>query len=208
MGLFDWFKNSFSNGKNNSQSADTLQQEKAQTMNTSRETDDRLSSNAPANLARNHAERQVPREIFISEDSAAISGFRKVYSFVERDFEQQGYDDAFSISDIGCLEKNIEHLKQEFINVLRKEILIYEADLLDIKAHIDIRKNAGFIDLVYELTTRFEIIKGFKEHLEDQLKNIDTPGSLFSVVAHSYKKGFMRALTDITKVKFLNKPAE
>ncbi len=210
MALFDWFKNLFTNGKNNSQSTDTdtLQQEETQTMNSSNESNYRAYPNASTNPAQNSVERQVPRDIFISEDSASIGGLRKVYAFVEKDFEQQGYDDAFSIPDLSHLKENTEQLKRQLKQVIEKEILVYNSTLLDIQTHIDIRSNAGLIDLVYELKTKYEIVKGFKENLEKILENIDQPDNLFSTVAYSYKKGFMRGLVDITKIKILNKQVE
>jgi hypothetical protein len=126
-----------------------------------------------------------------------------VYSYLEADYDNMGYNDALGCPDNSYKEKSMRSIKSKFEILLNRTITKYEELIRDIYFHIATRERSGLIDIV-------ENLKSQKDTLEEQ-KNIlvkmknelhDEDLSYANHLIVSYEKGFVRGLAALSLETF------
>jgi hypothetical protein len=160
----------------------------------------------------------IPEKIFIEKDVPENNSPRDViapdsiennidllFKFLDRNHEQQGYNDALINPDSSHLEQNIEALKNELGRTIKKVSTFYEDFIKEINYHIDSRSRSGMVDTVEELKMKKEIAEGHIQKImviENDAKNNtgDSQGIILS-----YTRGFKNGLAAISHHSILRK---
>lgn len=121
-----------------------------------------------------------------------------LYQFLERNLEQQGYEDALLNPDSSHMNQNIESIKIQLEITISKVKTYYANYIRTIDFHIESRKRNGMVDTVDELISQ-------KENAEEEIKTIlkvesDSKSNtgLSQNLIMSYTKGFRNGLASIS----------
>lgn len=117
-----------------------------------------------------------------------------IYAFINKDHEQQGYDDAMCNADSSYKDSKIIIIKNE-LNLLFEQVeLRYKSDLRQIEVQIDIVQQQGLMNTSSILKARKEtflehiaVMKNMKSSLEKEEKQ------MLSMI-NSYERGFLKGL--------------
>jgi hypothetical protein len=159
----------------------------------------------------------IPESVFIEKEKQPSEnrsnsvfnrpefGINFLWDFLDRNFEQKGYDDALINPDGTHLQQNITAIRNDMERTVRKVKTFYEDFIRDIDFHIGSRGRSGMIDTVEELTakkiTAEEHIKQVIE-IEEQAKKNEGVGM---GVIISYTQGFKNGLAAISHHSILRR---
>lgn len=198
MGLFEWFK------RNQPPSVPPLS-------SSHNGLEAETKENGNAILSDTGGDRTIPREIFIEEKhpdehsgtfNNSRTGIDAIYAFLQRDYEQKGYNDALRNEDQGYKQSNIQSIKRELLIMIDREALFLEKSRKDLECEIDLRKNAGFYELARRLETTKEKVLADIAKLNDIKQHVESNSGLFENVLLSYERGFNRGLVAISLSRF------
>ncbi|XHR95145.1 hypothetical protein ACFJIV_00040 [Mucilaginibacter sp. UC70_90] len=121
-----------------------------------------------------------------------------LFSFLDRNHENKGYDDAIVNPDANHLAQNLEALKNELIRTVNKVKTFYEDFIKEINYHIDSRSRNGMVDTVEELKMKREIAEShIKKVLEIEADAHNNTGDSQGILI-SYTRGFKNGLAAIS----------
>ena len=128
-----------------------------------------------------------------------------LYTFMDRNHEVKGYDDALLNPDASNLNQNLDALKSELIRTLRRVKTFYEDFIQETDFHISSRSRSGMVDMVDELEMKKKIAQG---HI-DKVKVIEADtanneGDCKGILI-SYTRGFQNGLAAISHHHILSK---
>ncbi len=164
-----------------------------------------------------NAGTDIPEHVFIekarpSEENDVLDGgafnehgIYRLYSFLDRNHEGKGYDDALTNPDSTHLQENIDALRNDLQRTIKRVKTFYEDFLKENEFHIITRSRSGMIDTVEELTMKKEIAERhmvkIQEIEKETIANIgDCQGILMS-----YSRGFRNGLAAISHHSILKK---
>jgi hypothetical protein len=169
------------------------------------------------NSQNNESERLIPENIFIEpgepkEASAntvvaevLVKNLDHLYTFLDRNLESKGYDDALINPDTFHLEQNIEALRKELLRTIKKVKTFYEDFTREINFHIASRSRSGMIDTVAELTMKKETaVSHFAKVVEIEKEALNRMGDSEGIIV-SYTRGFKNGLAAISHHVIINK---
>jgi len=139
------------------------------------------------------------------ETNQPINNIDLLYRFLDKNYEEKGYNDALVNPDAHHLEQNLEVLKYELERVIKKVKTFYEDFIKEINYHIDSRSRSGMVDTVEELKMKKDIALGHVEKiidLESAAKEKKGDGQGIMV---SYTKGFKNGLAAISHYTILQR---
>lgn|SRR5690606_23985189 len=163
-----------------------------------------------------HSENEIPKEIFIEEkepsaqqetffSNGEVKGIEAIYSFLQADYETNGFNDALTNPDDSYKSENIKLITLDLEILVQKVKTYYEDMIKELDFHITSRSRAGLIDLVEELKIRKEMVMKHIEKVNEinneKKNNLGMPQRIIL----SYQRGFMRGLSAITQSNILNK---
>ncbi|MDR2810902.1 MAG: hypothetical protein LBB84_10190 [Tannerellaceae bacterium] len=128
-----------------------------------------------------------------------------VYSYLEADYDNMGYNDALGCPDNSYKEKSMKSIKSKFEILLNRTISKYEELIRDKNFHIETRERAGLLDIVENLKTQkntLEDQKGILMKMKNELQ--DETLSYANHLLISYEKGFTRGLAALSLETFKN----
>lgn len=128
-----------------------------------------------------------------------------LFSILDKNHEQDGYDDALVNPDSSHLEQNIEALRNDLTRTIRKVKTYYEDFLREIDFHILTRSTSGMLDTVAELEMKKSIVDGHLlkvKEIETDAKN--NTGESQGVII-SYTRGFKNGLSAISHHSILKR---
>ncbi|GGB22834.1 hypothetical protein [Mucilaginibacter rubeus] len=133
-----------------------------------------------------------------SRQSPVDHNIALLFSFLDRNHEAKGYDDALLNPDSSHLNQNLDALKNELSRTINKVKTFYEDFIRETEYHITSRGRSGMVDMVEELEMKKNIALGHIEKVkavEDSLmqENGDCKGILIS-----YTRGFKNGLAAIS----------
>lgn len=135
-------------------------------------------------------------------EQAPPAGIDKIYVYLQRDFEKQGYDDAHISADEGYKNDNIRY----DLEILIHQVKTYHSSLLkDIDFHIQSRGRAGLIDLVDELKIKQTDLNAHMAKVEEMEYELKNNTGLCERAVLAYKRGFMKGMASITQAYLLSK---
>ncbi|TCC99953.1 hypothetical protein [Pedobacter psychroterrae] len=173
----------------------------------------------PTNATSNINSKTIEEDIFIERDKpsatenidkeviemAITNNLEQLYSFLDKNMESKGYDDALTNPDSYHLEQNLDSLRKELMRTIKRVKTFYEDFIREIDYHIESRSRSGMIDTVEELKMKKEIAGS---HIEKVLlietdalnKEGDSEGIIIS-----YTRGFRNGLAAISHHTIINK---
>lgn len=193
MGLFNFL--------NKDRSSTTL--EPISSVNTGFE---ELSNDIPENIfiEKETPISQSPKPVEIIENGID-NNINLLYSFLDRNHEAKGYDDALINPDSSHLTQNLEALKNELERTINKVKTFYEDFIKEIEYHISSRGRSGMVDIVEELEMKKEIaLSHMVKVLEIERGTQNDTGDCKGIMI-SYTRGFKNGLAAISLHTILKK---
>lgn len=147
---------------------------------------------------------EIDRRVFVddSEPSQDNSGagyctgmpIDAIYAFINRDYEQLGYDDAMCDIDGTYKEAKKEIIRNELKRLFEQVTLRYRNDMRALETQIGIVTSQGLTDTAARLKARLET---YDEHLEVIKKmevDLDNNAPRMLGMIDCYERGFRRGL--------------
>ena len=117
-----------------------------------------------------------------------------IYAFINKNFEQDGYDDAMCNIDSTYKDSKVSIIKNELKRLFEQVRLRYKNDLRELEVQIDIVEQQGLTNTAASLKARKET---FLEHMDAIAKMeaaLDKGESQMLSMIDSYERGFLRGL--------------
>ena len=161
----------------------------------------------------------IPEEIFIErmssnetpptkelqKEASPINNLDSLFTFLDRNLESKGYDDALMNPDSYHLEQNLDAYRKELLRAIKRVKTFYEDFIKEINYHIESRSRSGMIDTVEELRMKKEIADGhIQKVLQLELEAINNEGDSQGIII-SYTRGFRNGLAAISHHAIINK---
>ncbi|MBF4491893.1 hypothetical protein IR010_05010 [Flavobacterium sp. MR2016-29] len=161
---------------------------------------------------------EIPEKVFLEKEKLTTdstqtdrtvsnyeNGISLLFTFIEKNYEGKGYDDALINPDNIHLEQNIEALKNDLERTIRKIKTFYEDFIREINFHIETRSRSGMVDTVEELTVKKDTAE---EHINQILvieKDAKENKGIGYGIILSYKRGFHNGLAAISHHSIMKK---
>ncbi len=117
-----------------------------------------------------------------------------IYSYIERDYEQQGYSDALCNADTSFRDSKKEIIRNGLKRLFEQVALRYKSDLRDIEVNISTFEQQGMIATAASLKARRETYTEHLQKLEVMEKALDNGEKQMLSMIDSYDRGFLRGL--------------
>ena len=120
-----------------------------------------------------------------------------IYGYLHKNYEEQGFKDAMTNSDLAFRDLNIDIIRNRILMVFREINLNYDVTKNDIEIRMETCRTAGLLSTVSDLEKTMSIVSAHKEELkklEDDFRN-DTNEA--SIPLKSYECGFLRGVATI-----------
>ncbi|HEY4196474.1 MAG TPA: hypothetical protein VGM63_13115 [Mucilaginibacter sp.] len=128
-----------------------------------------------------------------------------LYTFMDRNHEVRGYDDALLNPDASHLSQNLEALKNELIRTLNRVKTFYEDFIQETDFHIQSRSRSGMVDMVEELEMKKKIALGHIEKVKTiEADTMNEEGNCKGILI-SYTRGFKNGLAAISHHHILSR---
>ncbi|MCD8740182.1 hypothetical protein LT679_06165 [Mucilaginibacter roseus] len=155
-------------------------------------------------------EKNVPKPQFNTTNTQRAeqptdNNINLLYSFLDRNHEAKGYDDALVNPDSSHLNQNLDALKSELIRTIKKVKTFYEDFIQETEYHIISRSRNGLVDIVEELEMKKRIAVGHLEKvkiIQDSTENNE--GDCKGIMI-SYTRGFKNGLAAISHYEILKR---
>lgn len=122
-----------------------------------------------------------------------------IYAYLERDYEQQGYEDSMCNADNSYKDSKKEIIKNGLKRLFSQVRLRYKDDLRMIEVQISIVEQQGMINTSSSLNARKET---FIEHMKtiDEMETslINNESQMLGMI-DSYNRGFLKGLAAISQ---------
>lgn len=131
-----------------------------------------------------------------------------IYAYLERDYEQQGYEDSMCNADNSYKDSKKEIIKNGLKRLFSQVKLRYKNDLRMIEVQINIVEQQGMINTSSSLKARKET---FIEHMKaiDEMETLLTKNeSQMLGMIESYNRGFLKGLAAISQSYLKNQQNE
>ncbi|WP_343669087.1 hypothetical protein [Chitinophaga sp.] len=128
-----------------------------------------------------------------------------LFTFLDKNLEVQGYDDAMINPDTVNLQENIAAIKSELLRTIRKVKTFYESFIREINFHIESRGRSGMVDTVEELKMKKQIAEDhIKKVIEIETDTKNNEGDSQGLIL-SYTRGFKNGLAAISHHNIIRK---
>lgn len=117
-----------------------------------------------------------------------------IYSFLKKDYETKGYDDALSNPDISYKDMNKSMIRSNLEIMFRQVKLRYTDRLRNLDFHIKSRSEAGLVDFVKQLEMEKEMLLQHVEELHRMELDFKENTPYMTGMLLSYERGFLRGL--------------
>lgn len=151
---------------------------------------------------------EIPEDVFIEktayngesekkqENEPAHDNIHMVYSFLAKDYQQLGYDDALVNPDISYKTEKVREIQGELDLVIRRAKTFYEDAMRELEFLIMSRNRSGMVDVVDELKMKKEKAKDHYEKIIELGKEATEQGETHRLVI-SYNRGFQNGMAAI-----------
>jgi hypothetical protein len=175
-------------------------------------------SHASSGFVHENGQPEIPRKVFIegdepqdqanvktADDTSIDNNLEVLHRFLEKSYEDEGYDDALRNPDSTHHDENVQALRNELSRKIKQVKTFYEDFTKEIDFHIESRSRKGMIDTVEELKMKRSIAQSHIEKIliiEEDVKNKrgDSEGIIIS-----YSRGFKNGLAAISHHNIMRK---
>jgi hypothetical protein len=161
---------------------------------------------------------EIPEGVFIEKDKMSDGagsngngtlgtdyGIRLLFQFLDKNYEEKGYDDALVNPDGTHLDQNTSGLKNDLDRTIKKVKIFYEDFIREVDVHLATRRRSGMIDIVEELVAKKETAEShIKQVLEIEQDANNNKGAGQGIIL-SYTRGFRNGLAAISHHSILRK---
>ncbi|MCE1166501.1 MAG: hypothetical protein LWX70_00240 [Sphingobacteriia bacterium] len=159
---------------------------------------------------------EIPKNLFIEDNEPVevkqevagrtdVNGIEAIYAFLQKDYEEKGYNDAIVNPDDSHLKDNIKVIRYDLEMVVERVLNYYDNLILDIESNINARAKAGLFDLVEQLKGKKEMVIKHINKVKELKEEANDEESITNRAILSYKNGFMKGLSALTHTNLLNK---
>lgn len=117
-----------------------------------------------------------------------------IYAYINKDFEQQGYDDAMCNINSAYKDSGVSIIKNGLKRLFKQVRLRYKSDLREIEVQIGIVEQQGLTDTAESLKARKETFLEHMDEMERMEKSLDNNEPQMLSMVDSYERGFLRGL--------------
>jgi hypothetical protein len=121
-----------------------------------------------------------------------------LYTFLERDYQQEGYNDALSNPDMSSMEEKIKLIRRQLDITIAKVNTAYSSALRNINFHIDSRRRNGMVDIVDELISKKTTIEEEISKVSEIEQGAKSESGISETLIMSYKLGFKNGYAAIS----------
>ncbi|WP_276090313.1 hypothetical protein [Pedobacter sp. JY14-1] len=140
-----------------------------------------------------------------AETTIQTNNLDYLYSFLDRDMESKGYDDALMNPDSYHLEQNLDAIRKELMRTVKRVKTFYEDFIREIDFHIESRTRSGMIDTVEELKMKKNTAESHIDKvLEIEADALNKTGDSEGIII-SYTRGFRNGLAAISHHTIISK---
>lgn len=152
----------------------------------------------------------VDRTLFVkdnnvNQESLVASYEKRIFQYINSDFEVRGYHDALTNPDTKYKEDNIQILKFDLVLLLRESENAYKQYLNEIDFHVASRTKAGLHDLVEELQSKRQLTNDKMLFVQELKTEIESQTGSAQRIVLSYQRGFTRGLAALTSANIINR---
>lgn len=133
-----------------------------------------------------------------SRQSPVDHNIALLFSFLDRNHEGKGYDDALLNPDSSHLNQNLEALKNELSRTINKVKTFYGDFIQETEYHITSRGRSGMVDMVEELEMKKNIALGHIEKVKAIEQSLAQENGECKGILISYTRGFKNGLAAIS----------
>ncbi len=159
---------------------------------------------------------EIPKNLFVEDNEPVevkqevagrtdVNGIEAIYAFLQKDYEEKGYNDAIVNPDDSHLKDNIKVIRYDLEMVVERVLNYYDNLILDIESNINARAKAGLFDLVEQLKGKKEMVIKHINKVKELKEEANDEESITNRAILSYKNGFMKGLSALTHTNLLNK---
>lgn len=117
-----------------------------------------------------------------------------VYVYIKTDYEQRGYNDAITLSDVAYMNKGINKITNE-LRVLFKQVrLKYDEALKDVENKIALYESMFMASSLKDAQAKLDLIKSHLNELTQLEKDLDDNAPSMQNMIDSYQRGFMTGI--------------
>ena len=117
-----------------------------------------------------------------------------IYSFIKRDFEQKGFDDAMVNPENSYKESGKTLIKNELMQLFEQVRLKYRNDLRLLQVQIDNMEKQGLPVQAANLYARKETYEEHMKKIEEMEKKIESEEECMMSPIFTYERGFLKGL--------------
>lgn len=121
-----------------------------------------------------------------------------LYTFLEKDYQQEGYNDALSNPDMSSMEEKIKLIRRQLDITIAKVNTAYSSALRNINFHIDSRSRNGMVDIVDELISKKTTIEEEISKVSEIEQGAKSESGISETLIMSYKLGFKNGYAAIS----------
>ena len=151
------------------------------------------------------AEKIVDRNLFVDDEAPELKTpvkkpINHIESFMEQNFEWQGYNDGYSYPETDYLENKLKLIKADFRFAIDKSLDAKRAELCEFK--LNVIKSAGISErLEVQLNEKIKFLEINIHELDVQkILSIENEGVVASAV-HGYRLGFIKGVEKFQQEK-------
>lgn len=160
---------------------------------------------------------EIPEKVFIEKEPPsakadetltpvrAENNIDLLFRILDRNHEENGYNDALRNPDVSHRDQNVEALRNELSRTIRKVKTFYEDFIREIDFHIGSRSRNGMVDTVEELRMKKAIADSHMQKVKEIEENAKNGTGDSEGIILSYKRGFENGLAAITHHNILKR---
>ena len=150
-------------------------------------------------------EKELPKPRAQEPASKPSNNIELLYAFMDRNHEENGYNDALRNPDSKHLEQNIDELRNELGRTIKKVRTFYDDFIKEINFHIESRGKSGMVDTVAELEMKKAIANSHIEKVQEIETDAQNDRGDSQGIIISYTRGFKNGLAAISHFDILNR---
>ena len=120
-----------------------------------------------------------------------------IYGYLHKNYEEQGFKDAMTNSDLAFRDLNIDIIRNKILMVFREINLNYDVTKNDIEIRMETCRTAGLLNTVSDLEKTMSIVNAHKEELRQLEEDFRNDANEASIPLKSYECGFLRGVATI-----------
>lgn len=123
-----------------------------------------------------------------------------IYSYIEQDWEHQGYLDAQSNPDLKYMTTKVEMLKNNLVHRFELTTMNYDIKKADLMNQMETANQLGLLTSINLINSRLAIIKQHVEKIDLMAQQLAQEEPSMMVMMETYKRGFANGVAEHIKM--------